>query len=436
MKKLTAISTILLLTICMFAQVPEEMSFQAIIRNNSDVLVTNTNIGMQISVLQDSASGIAVYVERHFPTTNTNGLVSIEIGRGTVISGSFTGIDWTNGPYFIKTETDLNGGANYTITGISQLLSVPFALHAKSAETVSGSITETDPIFGGSPVAAITTESIANWNNAFDWGNHSSAGYASEDHLHSANDIESGSLSVARGGTGISSYTTGNYLYASGENTLAQRTPAEVRTDIDAGTVSSIATDNGITGGPITTTGTLSLTGQSLALHSLNTNGLIARTASGTVAARTITAGTGITVTNGNGVSNNPVISANNGIDWVNIAITNVDVRTNKINAGSVTITAPSIGFVIVRFDGCAFASAGDNLVLAASNVSQTYGINDGNVSFRGDGYSHPFSHTRVYSVSVGDKTFYAVAYSNVGTGNGKASIYATLSAVYYPIKY
>ena len=73
------------------------------------------------------------YAERHFPTTNANGLVSLEIGTGTVINGNFATIDWANGPYFVKTETDLNGGSNYTITGTSQLMSVPYALYAKTA---------------------------------------------------------------------------------------------------------------------------------------------------------------------------------------------------------------------------------------------------------------------------------------------------------------
>ncbi|WP_445718188.1 hypothetical protein, partial [Flavobacterium sp.] len=82
------------------------------------------------------------------PTSNINGLVSLEIGSGTVVSGDFTNINWSNGPYFIKTETDPTGGTSYSITGTSQLLSVPYALHAKTAETVTGGITENDPVFG------------------------------------------------------------------------------------------------------------------------------------------------------------------------------------------------------------------------------------------------------------------------------------------------
>ncbi len=97
--------------------------------------------------MQGSASGTAVYVETQTPTTNANGLVSIEIGDGTTVSGNFSTIDWVNGPYFIKTETAPTGGTNYTIAGTSQLLSVPYALHAKTAESLSGGVTETHPVF-------------------------------------------------------------------------------------------------------------------------------------------------------------------------------------------------------------------------------------------------------------------------------------------------
>ena len=153
------------------------MSYQAVIRNNSNQLVTNTQVGMQISVLQGSASGTAVYVETQTPTTNANGLLSVEIGAGTMVIGDFTTIDWANGPFFLKTETDPTGGTSYSITGASQLLSVPYALHAKTAETVTGEITETDPIFGASPANGILSGDISNWNTAYGWGNHATAGY-------------------------------------------------------------------------------------------------------------------------------------------------------------------------------------------------------------------------------------------------------------------
>jgi uncharacterized protein (TIGR02145 family) len=134
MKKIYSILAGLLMTASVFAQVPEKMSYQAVVRNGSNALVVSTPVGMQISVLQGSSIGTAVYVETQTPSTNANGLVSLEIGTGVIITGTFAAINWANGPYFIKTETDPTGGTNYTITGTSQLLSVPFALHTKTAE--------------------------------------------------------------------------------------------------------------------------------------------------------------------------------------------------------------------------------------------------------------------------------------------------------------
>jgi uncharacterized protein (TIGR02145 family) len=147
MKRFITICAALLTAITMVAQTPEKMSYQAVVRDADDNLLTNQTIGIQISILQGSANGTAVYVETHLPSTNANGLITLEIGTGST-SDDFSSIDWANGPYFIKTETDVNGGSNYTITGTSQLLSVPFALHAKTAETVTGGISETDPVFG------------------------------------------------------------------------------------------------------------------------------------------------------------------------------------------------------------------------------------------------------------------------------------------------
>ncbi len=140
MKRIFTIFAAVLLTATIFAQVPEKMSYQAVVRDASNDLVTNTQVGMQISILQGAADGTAVYVETQTPTTNDNGLVSVEIGGGTVVSGDFTAIDWSAGPYFIKTETDPAGGTNYSITGTSQLLSAPYALYAKTADSIDGGI--------------------------------------------------------------------------------------------------------------------------------------------------------------------------------------------------------------------------------------------------------------------------------------------------------
>lgn len=133
MKKLIVSHAIMLIAVITLAQSPEAISYQAVIRNSSDQLVTNTQVGMQISILQGSIDGTPVYTETQSPTTNANGLISAEIGTGTT-SDDFSAIDWSNSTYFVKTETDPTGGTDYTITGVSQLLSVPFALYAKDVE--------------------------------------------------------------------------------------------------------------------------------------------------------------------------------------------------------------------------------------------------------------------------------------------------------------
>jgi hypothetical protein len=120
----------LLVATDVFAQAPQKMTYQAVIRNSSSVLITSTMVGMQLSILQGSVNGTPVYVETQIPTTNANGLASLEIGNGVVVLGNFSTINWANGPYFIKSETDPTGGNNYTITGAKELLSVPYALFA------------------------------------------------------------------------------------------------------------------------------------------------------------------------------------------------------------------------------------------------------------------------------------------------------------------
>jgi len=127
-----------LLTFNSFAQAPQKMSYQAVIRNSSNALIVSTAVGIKISVLQGSSSGTPIFAETHTTSTNANGLASLEIGAGTPVTGSFAGINWAAGPYFIKTETDPTGGTNYTIAGTNQLISVPYALY--SANGTAGAV--------------------------------------------------------------------------------------------------------------------------------------------------------------------------------------------------------------------------------------------------------------------------------------------------------
>lgn len=133
MNKIVATVSLVLLGFMSFAQAPQKMTYQSVVRNASNTLISNTSVGVQISILVGSPTGSAVYIERHTTSTNANGLVSLEIGNGTVIAGNFSTIDWSTGNYYIKTETDPNGGTTYSIAGTSQLLSVPYALYAAEA---------------------------------------------------------------------------------------------------------------------------------------------------------------------------------------------------------------------------------------------------------------------------------------------------------------
>ncbi len=136
MKKLIFSIALLCFGVAVLAQSPNLMSYQAIIRNASNQLIVNAPIGVRVSILQGSATGTVVFRETYNPnpTTNSNGLLGLNIGSGLSIIGSFAQVNWSQGPYFVQVEADPNGGTNYTISSVSQLLSVPYALHAKTAE--------------------------------------------------------------------------------------------------------------------------------------------------------------------------------------------------------------------------------------------------------------------------------------------------------------
>ena len=207
MKKITkkliiALANLLIIT-SVWAQSPQSFKYQAIARDVNGIVLANQSVGIQISILEGSIYGASVYIETFEPTTNNFGLINLNIGTGTPVTGDFTTIDWANDKYFIKVEMDPANGTAYQIMGTSQLLSVPYALHAKTAETVTetdpvysisvasgitgtdttnwnnklDSYTETDPVYSVSLASGITGTDTANWNDAHGWGDHSLAGY-------------------------------------------------------------------------------------------------------------------------------------------------------------------------------------------------------------------------------------------------------------------
>jgi hypothetical protein len=137
MKSILTLLATLLLSLNSFAQAPILFNYQSVVRNtNGGALVSSRTITMRISILQGSASGPAVYVEQHTPTTDVNGLVTISVGGGTVQSGSMSSLAWSQGNFYIKTEIDPIGNIqtpSYTIVGVDRLKSVPFAMYANQA---------------------------------------------------------------------------------------------------------------------------------------------------------------------------------------------------------------------------------------------------------------------------------------------------------------
>lgn len=166
----------ILLTAGVFAQAPQKMTYQAVIRNSSNALILSSPIGIKVSVLQGSANGTVTYSETQIQNTNINGLVSLEIGMGTPVIGTFSNINWANGPYFIQTEVDPSGGSNYSVLGVTELISVPYALYSANAQ-VSGFSHYIGETFNGGVIYYLykgsdglehglivsTTESIAKW---------------------------------------------------------------------------------------------------------------------------------------------------------------------------------------------------------------------------------------------------------------------------------
>ena len=203
MKKYSILFCLFLQMVFAFAQAPEKMSYQAVVRNNNNVLVSNHAVGMRISILQGSATGTAVYTETQTPTTNANGLIAIEIGTGTVVTGTFANIDWANGPFFVKTETDPNGGTNYTLTGTNQLLSVPYALYAKKTDTAKVAL-------NGIPSGAQQGQSLTMCDGQFVWTTGGLcqgkiSGFNCSDTVHTGNlyaNIQANSVTTSIGYTG------------------------------------------------------------------------------------------------------------------------------------------------------------------------------------------------------------------------------------------
>ena len=111
MRRFTTFVLVMVLAVCqIMAQAPEKFTYQAVVRNANNQLMANTLVGMRLSILQGSSTGSVVYSETQMLSTNANGLVTLNIGEGTVVYGNFSNINWGSGVFFLKSEIDPTGG--------------------------------------------------------------------------------------------------------------------------------------------------------------------------------------------------------------------------------------------------------------------------------------------------------------------------------------
>jgi len=119
------------------AQSPNLINYQGIARSSTGLPIKDQTIKLRLSIIDGSVSGSVVYSETHKATTNTYGLYNVQIGAGTIVSGTMDGIVWANGDKFLKVEIDPTGGTSYVEMGTTQLISVPYALRAEDAGLVT-----------------------------------------------------------------------------------------------------------------------------------------------------------------------------------------------------------------------------------------------------------------------------------------------------------
>jgi hypothetical protein len=145
MKTLTFFIIALFLGVTVTAQAPQSFCYQAVARDNLGNILANQSVSFRISILSGSVSGTATYSETHTGlSTNVFGLIELEIGKGTPVTGVFTAIDWGSNSYFVKIEMDPSGGSAYQELSTNQLLSVPYSLYAGTSKTAVDAVKITD----------------------------------------------------------------------------------------------------------------------------------------------------------------------------------------------------------------------------------------------------------------------------------------------------
>ena len=432
------------------AQAPQSMSYQSVIRNSSNVLLANTAVGIKISVLQGNLDGIAVYTETQTATTNANGLLSLQIGTGSPTIGTFSQIDWANGPYFIKTETDPTGGSNYTIVGTQQLASVPYALYAaKSGDaTTMGAISDSPSANGGTITNGALSLAPADATNGgvVTTGDQTFAGAKTF-----SNDAKINGVTVGAGGLGSSWYdlavgysallnnTTGYGNTALGASTLSLNTGGSDNTAVGNGALQQNTSGyrNTVIGASAQRDNTNGYYNTATGFNALmlNISGSN-NTANGSYALLTNTTGSNNSafgneadvatgdLSNATAIGAGAIVDASNKIQLGNSAITSVNTSGTYTGAGFKTPNGTSSQFLMADGSvstgatgpqGPAGATGSVGSVTAIAGTSNANGatISDGNLTLTPADATNGGIVTNSAQTFAGNKTFTGTATAN-----------------------
>lgn len=151
MKHIYTFLILSLLSILVQAQAPQQFKYQAALRDSEGNILSNQNATIVVDILQGSTDGTSIFTESHTVTTQSNGLINLSIGS----VNSLDGINWSSNCYFLQIRI------NDEILGVSQLLSVPYAIHSKTAENITGNINESQITDLQSYLTSIENQSIA-----------------------------------------------------------------------------------------------------------------------------------------------------------------------------------------------------------------------------------------------------------------------------------
>ncbi len=202
-------------------------------RNISGYPITNTLIGLRLTIHDGTPTGTIVYQESQAPTTNAYGLYNVAMGTGTNVTGSFSTINWGSGGKYMEVEIDPTGGISYVSAGTSQLLSVPYAVFSDMSDTARAA---------GTAVNAGTAVSAGSLTGTVPMGGDVTG-------TNSAATV----VKLQGRDVSITAPTTGQVLtWNSGTSTWGPATDG-------GGTVTSVTTGAGLSGGPITSSGTISM---------------------------------------------------------------------------------------------------------------------------------------------------------------------------------